>query len=310
MTPVDHHYLEIDGVTMHYVEAGPSEPPVHDKPIQTLIFLHGFPEYWGTWQRQIDYFSTQYRVIVPDLMGYNLSDKPTELSFYQVPKLIAYYAEFVRQVSARGQVTLIAHDWGGAIAWPLAAFHSTLFEKLVILNAAHPSTFTREMINNPEQRKKSAYIHQLISPNAKRLLTANNFAFLRKMLFEQIRGIDLSEDWKEAYLDTWQKPGVIQGMLNYYLSMPQLASDEERDVSDNDTVKSISEMKIPNIRINLPTLILWGEQDQAFVTNVLEGIENYVLDCEIVRFPHASHWLHHEQSDIVNKEIELFLERT
>ena len=99
-------------------------------------------------------------------------------------------------------------------------------------------------------------------------------------------------------------------MLNYYLSMPQLASDEERDVSDNDTVKSISEMKIPNIRINLPTLILWGEQDQAFVTNVLEGIENYVLDCEIVRFPHASHWLHHEQSDIVNKEIELFLERT
>ena len=174
---------------------------------------------------------------MPDLIGYNLSDKPTDLSFYEVPNLIAFYADFIRHISAHRQVTLIAHDWGGAIAWPLAAFHSTLFDKLVILNAAHPSTFTREMINNPEQRKKSAYIHQLISPKAKQLLIEDDFAFLRNMLFEQIQGIQLSEQWKKTYLDAWQKPGAIQGMLNYYLSMPQLASDEESDMHDNDRVR-------------------------------------------------------------------------
>lgn len=310
MTSVNHHYAEINGVTVHYVEAGPSEPSIHSKQVKTLMFFHGFPEYWGSWQQQIDYFSREYRVIVPDLIGYNLSDKPSDLSFYEVPNLIVFYADFIRHISAHRQVTLIAHDWGGAIAWPLAAFHSTLFDKLVILNAAHPSTFTREMINNPEQRKKSAYIHQLISPNAKLLLIADDFAFLRNMLFEQIKGIQLSEQWKKTYLDAWQKPGAIQGMLNYYLSMPQLASDEESDMHENGRVRAVSRMKIPNIRVDLPTLILWGEQDEAFVTSVLEGIKHYVLDCEIVRFPQTSHWLHHEQSDTVNKEIELFLEKT
>ncbi|MFT4941406.1 MAG: pimeloyl-ACP methyl ester carboxylesterase [Paraglaciecola sp.] len=308
MTPVEHHYAQINGHTVHYVEAGPSEIPMQGK-AKTLIFFHGFPEYWGSWQQQIDYFSRQYRVIVPDLIGYNTSDKPTELSFYQLPNLISFYADFIRQVSAQTQVSLIAHDWGGAIAWPLAAFHRTLFDKLVILNAAHPSTFTREMINNPEQRKKSAYIHQLISPNAEQLLIENNYAFLREMLFEQIQGIQLSAQWKNAYIEAWKKPGAIQGMLNYYRSMPQLASNEEIDVRDNDSVKAVSQMKIPNIRIDLPTLILWGEQDEAFVSNILDNIETYVVDCEIVRFPQASHWLHHEQSDTVNKNIALFLEK-
>ena len=308
MNPQDHHYANINGVTVHYVEAGPKEMPVQGKQAKTLIFLHGFPEYWGTWQQQIDHFSTQYRVIVPDLVGYNLSDKPSDLSFYQLPNMIAFYADFIRHVSPDRQVNLIAHDWGGAIAWPLAAFHCHLFDKLVILNAAHPSTFTREMINNPEQRKKSAYIHQLISPDAEQLLSANDFAFLREMLFEQIQGIPLSAEWKKAYLEAWQQPGALQGMLNYYLSMPQLAPDEAKDIREEERVTTIAEMKIPNIRIKLPTLILWGEQDEAFVTNILEGIEHYVVDCEIVRFSQASHWLHHEQADRVNNKIESFLE--
>ncbi|WP_166423762.1 alpha/beta hydrolase [Paraglaciecola sp. 20A4] len=296
--PISHHYADINGVSLHYIEAACHNP---QDSTQTLIFLHGFPEYWGTWQAQIDYFRAHYRVIVPDLMGYNLSDKPQAQEAYSVPNLIALYAQFVAKISPDAPVNLIAHDWGGAIAWPLAAFHPQLFNKLVILNAAHPSTFTREMATNPKQRQKSAYIHQLVAENGVEFVQQNDFAMLRDMLFSGMHNTQFSERQKAEYMRAWKQPGAVNGMLQYYRAMPQLPPEAQAHITTEYA------LKIPNIRIATPTLVLWGEQDEAFVTSILDGIEQYVPDCRIQRFSDATHWLHHEKPHEVNASIAQFL---
>lgn len=300
-----HHIIDIENVDIHYVEAGGSSDT--DSPRRTIIFLHGFPEYWGTWHAQLDYFANDYRVIAPDLPGYNLSDKPEDQSFYEVPKLIQFIAKFIQGVAPQEKIMLVAHDWGGVIAWPIAAFFPQLIERLIILNAAHPSTFTREMIHNPEQRQKSEYIHELIAPNSVKHLSENNYQYLKDTIFIGMREGTLSEAQRNAYEKVWSQPGAVNGMLQYYRAMPQLAPSEKVTVTDNGPVVAAIKMNIPNIRISCPTLILWGEQDQAFVKENIDGVEEYVTDLRVKRFPEASHWLQHELPDEVNLEIDNFL---
>jgi pimeloyl-ACP methyl ester carboxylesterase len=309
-----HQYIVVDDVNIHYVESGKQ---ASQKPMSTMIFLHGFPEYWGTWRAQLDYFSTYYRVVAPDLPGYNLSDKPSELSFYTLANLIAFMAKFIAAISPAQPVILVAHDWGGAIAWPLAAFHPQLIGKLTILNAAHPSTFTREMINNPVQRQKSAYIHQLISPSAELLLSQDNYRYLSEKIMVSSQADVFTDAVQAQYRQIWRQQGAIHGMLQYYRAMPQLAPND----SDNDSqttaddkqlaqtgqIKNTSEIKIPNIRINQPTLVLWAEQDLAFVNENIDDIHRYVPDCTIKRFPNTSHWLQHERPNEVNNAISVFV---
>lgn len=291
------HYAEIEGCKVHYMETVPLTEHAG-----TIIFLHGFPEYWATWHSQLAFFSEEYRLIAPDLPGYNLSDKPAELDFYTVPRLIDFMARFIQKVAMGDKVYLVAHDWGGAIAWPLVAFHKELFVKLIILNSGHPSTFTREMIHNPEQQGKSAYIHDLVSNKGVAKITANNYANLQDTLFNGMRQGCLSTNQKMAYLQAWQQPGAALGMLQYYRAMPQRPPALSKHASAD-----VQAMTIPNIRIDVPTLILWGEQDEAFVLENLDGIEDYVPVCKIVRFADASHWLQHDKPLEVADEIEAFI---
>lgn len=303
-----HKFALIDDINIHYVSTEPDNKKTCND--TTFIFLHGFPEYWQAWQKQLDFFSNNYRVIAPDLPGYNLSDKPQNVSFYEVSNLINFMAKFIRTISPNEKVYLVAHDWGGAIAWPLAAFYSQYIEKLVILNAAHPSTFTREMINNPEQREKSEYIHDLISRQAQDLLYENNCQYLCDKMMISSNPSVFTESTLSNYRKAWLQPGAINGMLQYYRAMPQLAETNrkrEQSLQPCNKVIQTTKMKIPNIRIDVPTLILWGERDQAFVNENLKGIDDYVPNCSVERFSSNSHWLMHERSNEINHAITRFI---
>lgn len=306
---IKHHTVEIEKINIHYVEAGAVNAQ-NKSARSTIVFLHGFPEYWGTWHAQLDYFSQDYRVIAPDLPGYNLSDKPQDQAFFKVRNLIRFIAKFIQQLAPNEKVYLVAHDWGGVIAWPLAAFFPQLIERLVILNAAHPSTFTREMMYNAEQRQKSEYIHELISPNGVEKLFENDYQYLKVEIFGGMREGTLSDKQSKAYEIVWAQNGAVNGMLQYYRAMPQLAPSEKATSIGNGPVVAATQMKIPNIRITCPTLILWGEQDQAFVKENIDGVQQYVPDLQVKRFPTASHWLQHEKPDEVNHEIANFIQQS
>jgi len=267
------------------------------KPI--IVMMHGFPECSWAWEAYLIALQKDYCVIAPDLPGYNFSIGFENHKNYQIGNLIKTFSEFFTYLltqSTQQKIHLIAHDWGGAIAWPLAAFHAELLQSLTIINAAHPSTFTREMQNNPSQQQKSEYINDLISEDAVANMKRNNFSMFTS-LFTNTKTV-LTSQQKQKYSEQWMDDSNLANMAAYYQHMPQLKTQ---------STKVTTNLRIPNIHIRLPTLVLWGEQDSAFVEENLDGLEQWVNDLRIVRFKDDGHWVAHHQLQAITQSIKAFL---
>lgn len=153
-------YAEVNGVRLHFVEQG--QGPL-------ILFLHGFLEFWYAWKDMLAGFGCDHHAVALDMRGYNLSFKPASIDAYRIPVIL----EDVRALAAKlgaAKFVLVGHDWGGVIAWAFAAQHPQMLEKLVIINAPHPTVFARELANNPEQQKASSYFNLLNSPEAEPVL--------------------------------------------------------------------------------------------------------------------------------------------
>ena len=303
------HFIPVNGCRLHYLQS--TTAPKSDWEDQhTLVFLHGFPEHAGVWQPQLQFFGKHHRAVALDLPGYSLSEGPQKASDYTVPNLVGIVAKFIESISPKKKVTLIAHDWGGALAWPLTARFHNLIERLVIMNAAHPSTFTRETIRNRQQRLMSDYIHTFLDPNAEQALSANTFELLKAHSINQIRR-PLTDAEIAGYETAWARPNAVTNMLSYYRCMPQLfprESDTPANADDSGPLTTLDQMNIPEISIPVPTLVLWGEDDAAFDIGVLDGLSGYIEDLTIHRFEGVSHWIQHEASEQVNQLIDDFLD--
>ena len=280
------HYMEVDGHDIHYLSNVECVNNASTNPL--MLFLHGFPENAFAWEPLISCLSERVDVIAPDLPGYHKSAPLAQEGDYAVPKLLARMATFIERVSNKRRVILVGHDWGGAIAWPLAAFHSHLFSHLVILNAAHPSTFTELLKTNRKQREKSQYIHQLIGDDAQSTLQSTDFKLLKNMLGESL--FSTHKEYADTLLAMWNNKRSLSAMLNYYRNMPQLVPVTDADEHE------LKRIHVPNIRILIPTLVLWGEQDDAFEVDILDALPRYVDNLAIKRHEGATHWIHREQA--------------
>jgi len=206
---IEHAYADINDINLHYVRSG-------NGPL--IMFLHGFPEYWKMWEMQLEEFGRDHLAVAPDMRGYNLSSKPAEVSRYKQK----YLMEDIRQLAQHlgyEKFILVAHDWGGAVAWTFAMFYPQYLEKLVIINAPHPVVFERELRENPEQRKASSYMLLFRRPEAEARLSADDYAWLLKMAFgDLIREGILKDEDISGYKKAWSQPGALTGGLNYYRS--------------------------------------------------------------------------------------------
>src|SRR5258708_3111606 len=216
-----HEYAEVNGQRLHYVTAGKGK---------LIMFVHGFPEFWYEWKNQLAEFGRDYQAVAPDMRGYNLSSKPAELSEYQVKYLVEDLRAFAEKLS-RKKFILVAHDWGGAVAWAFAIAHPDYLEKLVIINAPHPGVFQRELRENPAQQKASQYTIMFRSAQAEQILSANNYAALvQAVLGAGLKSGVFTEADKQAYLEAWSQPGALTGGLNYYRASrvgPPAAGDRQ-----------------------------------------------------------------------------------
>jgi pimeloyl-ACP methyl ester carboxylesterase len=254
------------------------------KPV--MILLHGFPENSWSWEHYIEVLSAEFKVFAPDLPGFNGSKGFPLSSDYTITNLVEVMAEFIRTVGKGEPVHLVAHDWGGVIAWPLVAFYEGLIDKLSILNAAHPAPFTREMAINPKQQANSDYISDLISEQAFVKTSDNDHYMLRRMYGGWFK--KLSKRQQASLITQWSDQNTMEQTFAYYKNMPQLTTTR---------IKRNSELKIPNIRIYKPTQVLWGLRDTAFVPEVLNGMEQWVEQLEVHVFDDADHWLHHQKPE-------------
>ena len=288
--PIREGFTEANGLRFHYLAAG--EPGG-----KLVLFLHGFPEFSGAWRAQLEEFGRDHLAIAPDLRGYNLSDRPQDVAAYRAKHLV----EDVRQIAARftdRPFVLVAHDWGGAIGWNLAAAHPELVERLVIVNSPHAIPFARGLAGDPAQQQASAYMNLLRSAKAERVLSENGYARLVAMALEQWGAAP--ED-RSAYVEAWSQPGALTGMLNWYRASPLYPPTE----GDPGAAKLSLDPKAFTVRV--PTLVIWGMSDTALPPTLLDGLATCVPDLRIERIPEGTHWVVHEQPARVNALVRRFI---
>ncbi len=290
---IDYAYADVNGIKIHYAYAG-SGP--------LIMFLHGFPEYSGMWKKQLVEFGRDHLAVAPDMRGYNLSSRPQEVEQYKMRLLI----EDIRQLAeslGHKKFTLVAHDWGGGVAWPFAAYFPQYLDGLIIINAPHPVTFQRELRLNPDQRKASSYILFFRDPKAEKVLSDNHFAWLLKGAFKDIieKGVLKEEDIK-GYIEAWSQPGALTGGLNYYRAADMSVLEKPIETPGGQA----ESQAFPKIKV--PTLVIWGEKDEALLTGVINGLDQYVEWLTVKRIPDASHWVVHEKPDLVNSLIREFIQ--
>ncbi|HVP55047.1 MAG TPA: alpha/beta hydrolase [Candidatus Eisenbacteria bacterium] len=279
-------WFEREGVRLHAVAAGPPHGPL-------AILLHGFPEFWYSWRKQLGPLAEAgFRVVAPDQRGYNLSSKPPNLTDYSVPNLTADVIAIADQLG-HDNFFLAGHDWGAAVAWATALQHPQRVGKLAILNVPHPAVFMRTVRSNPRQMLRSWYMAFFQIPRLPEWrFSSNNFAEGVKALVASSRPGTFTPDDLDEYRRAWSNPGTVTAMINWYRAFfrgrPSLPND---------------------MQVHVPTRILWGRRDRFLLPEMAQESVAFCDSAELTYFPGATHWLQHEEPEVVNAALIEFFRR-
>ena len=281
---IEHRILDLGDVRLHVALAGPLDGP-------PLILLHGFPEYWRGWFKQIGPLAQAgFRIVVPDQRGYNLSDKPKGLSAYRLDVLAG---DAARLMGALGyeKFRLVGHDWGGVVAWAVAALYPQRVERLVIMDAPYPRVFSGVLRSNPAQMRKSSYIFTFQLPFfPERTLSKDNWQRMVRMMQKTSPAGTFGEADMDGYRKAWGQPGAISAMLNWYRALFQRPFSLP-----------------PKQRLAMPVLVLWGGQDFALGLDLARASLDFCEQGKLVVLDEANHWVQHEQAERVTQELRAFL---
>jgi pimeloyl-ACP methyl ester carboxylesterase len=282
-----------NGIKLHYASAGDLEKPL-------LLMLHGFPEFWFAWEKIMPEFAQDYFVVAPDQRGYNLSSKPENIADYKPKHLVEDLVQLLEYFGKK-DVILIAHDWGGAIAWNFALMYPELVKKLIILNSPHPYLFAKALSENQEQQDSSQYMNWLRAPGSEGALINDDFALLENMLTRFGNAHWFTDEVRVRYRQAWAQENAVKSSVNWYRASPLYPP------TDNDPGASKLILNASDFIIQVPTLVLWGDADTALRPVLLEGLERFIPLGKIIPIPKASHWLIHEQPELIVQEIKKFL---
>jgi pimeloyl-ACP methyl ester carboxylesterase len=271
-------YIQINGIKIHTVIAGEGAP---------IMLLHGFPDFWFGWKKVMDGLKTDFQLIAPDLKGFNLSDKPMDVKKYDLAILVNDIKNLASKLNL-GKFNLAGHDWGGIIAWAFAEKYPELLNKLIILNSPHYKVFRKKIKEDLTQRRASGYISQLIQPNSDQLLKKNDFQMLKFAVFQNARNKEaFSQEDKEKYLEAWAQPNALKTSVNYYRA--NIRYEEWSGI------------------IHIPTLVIFGMKDNYIKPLVLDGLSEYVNNLKIIKDAQSSHWIMHDNPELVVSSIREFL---
>lgn len=279
------------GITLSCRAAGAAHAP-------RVLLLHGFPEAAFAWDGVMQALAPHARCLAPNLRGFEKSSSPAEVEAYRARHLMQDIEALIAH--SGGPVDLlVAHDWGGALAWNLAAMRPELMKRLLIINSPHPATFLRELRANPAQQAASAYMNFLCRPDAEALLAENDFARLWPF-FERMGGKTwLNDTLRARYREVWTMG--LTGGLNFYRASPLRPPSP----ADPRAAQALQAVVLPDALVTsrVPTAVLWGEGDHALLPCLLDGLDRWVPDLRLTRVPQASHWIVHEQPERVVEEI-------
>jgi pimeloyl-ACP methyl ester carboxylesterase len=276
-------FFEHEGIRLHAIVSGPKAGPV-------VLLLHGFPEFWYGWRKQIGPLAgAGFRVVALDQRGYNLSSKPAAVSDYALSSLTRDVISVADQLGCK-RFYLAGHDWGAAVAWTVALQYPERLHKLAILNVPHPAVMIRTLRTNPRQWLRSWYMLFFQLPwLPETAFSAYDFYVGAHSLMGSSRPGAFTVEDLGCYRAAWSQPGAIRGGINWYRAFARRGP------------------AIGDPHVHTPTRILWGKQDSFLLAAMAEDSLQYCDSAELTFFPDATHWLHHEEPERVNKlMIEFF----
>jgi pimeloyl-ACP methyl ester carboxylesterase len=280
-----HGFAHVNGIRLHYVTQGEG---------RLVILLHGFPEFWYSWRHQIPVLAEHFKVVVPDLRGYNESDKPAGVANYRIDRLTADVMGLIRAFGEEKAI-IVGHDWGGGVAWTFAADSPHATERLIVLNCPHPAAFQKQLRANRRQLLRSWYMFFFQIPWLPEWGIRLNARRFVEQAFRgwAIRKDAFSDEDVRRYVDMIKKPGVLTAAINYYrAAFREVVRHGERQFA----------------KITCPTLLIWGEEDVALGKELTYNMEPYFTDrFEIKYIPRCSHWVQQEQPELVNQYMLEFL---
>ena len=274
----------VNGVSLHLVEAGREEDPV-------LLLLHGCPEFWWAWRHQITpLVEAGYHVVVPDMRGYNTSDAPQDVAAYALDTLAAD-AVAIADAYGADRFDLVAHDWGAVIGWWVAAKYPPRLNHVVLMDGPHPDIWAAQVARHPTQALRSTYVALFQLPWVpEATLGSFDFAGLRAMMQGSAKANTFEPGSLDHYAEAWAHPGSLTAMLNYYRALRERPSGGEA------------------ARLAPPTLILWAGNDSFLERHVAEAGLALCDDGRLEFVEGASHWLHLERPERINRRIIEFLD--
>jgi len=271
---VTHGYATNNGIRIHYARLG--QGPL-------VVMIHGFPDCWLTWRTPMEALAKDHEVVAIDQRGYNLSDRPKGVENYDISLLVADVAAVIR-ARGRERAIIVGHDWGGVVAWKFAMTLPEMTEKLVVLNLPHPRGLSRELANNPEQQKNSAYARRFQQEGAHTNLTAGGLTFWVK-----------DPAVRERYVEAFRRSD-FEAMLNYY------KRNYPREPYTEDTS--------PVVKVQCPVLLIHGLKDKALLSDALNGTWNWVeKDLTLLTVPEADHWVQQDAAELVTRTLVSWLRR-
>lgn len=281
----EHEFVEVQrDIHLHVVHVGDRKKPL-------MLFLHGFPEFYFTWRNLLREFSRDYHCVAVDQRGYNVSSKPRRYTDYSVEQLVTDVESLVGKLGYANCV-LVAHDWGGNIAWHVA--HATnVVSRLVMFNMPHPSIFTKALRTSADQQKRSLYMLFFNLPHfPEQTLTRRNGQAVSKLILTQLKTAKGETRDGDAFAHAAVQPGAMSAALNWYRAALGLGKAR----------------KWLRKQIEVPVLLVFGMDDVAFdATICLEGYEKYTKNFQLVRLPNCSHWTANDRPDKCIEAMRKFL---
>jgi pimeloyl-ACP methyl ester carboxylesterase len=278
--------IEANGLTFAIDEVGEGD--------DVALLLHGFPESRLSWRTQLPALAgLGWRAVAPDLRGYGGSSRPKGRGAYRMDHLLADVGAMFDALGARRRL-LIAHDWGGIIAWAFAIDQVRPLDGLVIMNAPHPAAYLAYLRGHPAQWAKSWYILFFQLPWLPEALTLAIDARAVRRAFSETAAKSgaFPAEMLDHYAKAAQAPGAMTAMINYY----RANAAELRRWGPGKAAT-----------ITAPTLVIWGEQDPFLSVDLADAAAAYVADMTLERLPHAAHWVQQEDSAGVNARLATWL---
>ncbi|WP_031499283.1 alpha/beta fold hydrolase [Bryobacter aggregatus] len=275
LSQVQHDFADSHGVRIHYATYGKPSNPL-------ILMVHGFPDFWYTWRDQMQVLGNSgYYCAAMDLRGYNLSGQPTGAENYDMRLLLGDLVAVIRKLG-REKAIVMAHDWGGAIAWQLALHAPQYVDKLIILNLPHPNGFHRELANNPDQQKASEYARKFQQPDSQLQLKAAALA-----------GWVKDPEARKLYVEALKRSSLA-GMMAYY---------------QRNYPKPPYQATLNPTRLTMPVLEIHGLKDTALLASALNGTWDWIDDFTLVTIPEAGHFVQQDATGKVSQSVKMWLGR-